>query len=75
MVLLWYYNGIIIGGKAKEERWHDGLLTREKTWRIMVKNEFLRKNLVVSDILFTFAYRIRINIINPLIQKIRTRNN
>ena len=57
MVLLWYYNGIIIGGKVEEERWHDGLLTREKTRRIMRKNEFFRKNLAVSDVLCIFAHR------------------
>ena len=55
MVLLWYYNGNIMVLSSEEKRWQDGFSTKGKTWRIKRKNEFLRKNLAVSDVLCIFA--------------------
>ena len=51
MVILWYYNGIIIGGRALLR----GIINKGKTWRIMVKNYFSRKYLEESDVLCIFA--------------------
>ena len=58
MVLLWYYNGNIMVLSSEEKRWQDGFSAKGKTWRIMRKNYFLRKNLAVSEILCIFARRM-----------------
>ena len=51
MVILWYYNGIIIGGRVLLR----GIFNEGKTWRFMVKNYFSRKYLELSDVLCIFA--------------------
>ena len=40
---------------SEEERYQDGFSTRGKIWRFKRENEFLRKNLELSDVLCIFA--------------------
>ena len=51
MVILWYYNGIIIGGRALLR----GIFNEGKNMEIQENNDFSRKYLELSDVLCIFA--------------------
>ena len=58
MVFIWYLYGIYMVFTSEEKRCQERFSTRGKAWRFKRENEFLRKNLELSDVLCIFARKM-----------------
>ena len=41
MVILWYYNGIIIEGRTRKERWKNGEKMGDYSFADLIRNKFI----------------------------------